>query len=124
MNLKRRWAWNSAFIAIGLAHTDQTFGTIITGTPATDAASVMNSGSTYGGCPPAAPSWSAFSYYDQLAARTLYPLRAPAPSVTNSGGTPLIHTRRGAGYLLAADEEDRGVTGTRSGGRRDEEHHP
>lgn len=75
---------------IGLAHTDQTFGTIITGTPATDAASVMNSGSTYGGCPPAAPSWSAFSYYDQLAAKTLYPLRAPAPSVTNSGGTPLI----------------------------------
>jgi two-component system copper resistance phosphate regulon response regulator CusR len=46
--------------------------------------------------------------------------------VDESGGTPLIHTRRGAGYLLAAEEEDRGgVTGARTTtARRDEEQRP
>lgn len=58
---------------IGLAHTDQSFGTLIPGTSTSDAGSVMNSGSTYGGCPPAAPSWSWFSSGDQTALRWLYP---------------------------------------------------
>jgi two-component system copper resistance phosphate regulon response regulator CusR len=45
--------------------------------------------------------------------------------VDESGGTQLIHTRRGAGYLLAADEADGGgVTGTRTTVRRDEEQRP
>lgn len=57
---------------IGLAHTDQTFGTLVPGTPTSDGASVMNSGSTYGGCPPAAPDWSSLSGHDQTAVCYLY----------------------------------------------------
>jgi DNA-binding response OmpR family regulator len=45
--------------------------------------------------------------------------------VDESGGTQLILARRGAGYLLAADEADGGgVTGTRTTVRRDEEQRP
>jgi two-component system copper resistance phosphate regulon response regulator CusR len=45
--------------------------------------------------------------------------------VDEAGGTPLIHTRRGAGYLLATDEDDRGgATGARTATRRDEEPRP
>jgi hypothetical protein len=58
---------------VGLTHTDQTFGTLIPGTNTSDAGSVMNSGSTYGGCPPVAPGWSAFSSGDATALRWLYP---------------------------------------------------
>jgi two-component system copper resistance phosphate regulon response regulator CusR len=45
--------------------------------------------------------------------------------VDDAGGTPLIHTRRGAGYLLAAEADERGsATGTRTTARRDEEQRP
>ncbi|MBV9109648.1 MAG: hypothetical protein JO306_09610 [Gemmatimonadetes bacterium] len=57
----------------GLMHTDQSNGTLVPGTNTSDAGSVMNSGSTYGGCPPAAPSWSSFSVGDLTAIRYLYP---------------------------------------------------
>jgi hypothetical protein len=63
---------------IGLAHTDQGGGSLLPGTPGWDGASVMNSGETHGGCPPVAPTWSAFSEYDLMALRALYPL----PSVS------------------------------------------
>jgi hypothetical protein len=64
---------------IGFAHTDQSsFGTIVPGTPSSsDGGSVMNSGNTYQGCPPAAPDWSWFSSYDQVAMRYLYPVPPP-----------------------------------------------
>ena len=77
---------------IGLTHTNESYGTIVSGTPGSDAGSVMNSGNFYGSsnCPPAFPDWSSFSSYDQIAARTLYPLPAPSLSVTNSGGNPLL----------------------------------
>lgn len=70
---------------IGLAHTDQSsFGTQVPGTPSSsDAASVMNSGATYPGCPPAAPDWSWFSGYDQVAAQYLYPIPPPT-GLTNT----------------------------------------
>jgi len=66
---------------IGLAHTDQSFGTLIPGTNTSDGGSVMNSGASYPGCPPVAPSWSGFSAGDQTALRWLY----PGPSVSISG---------------------------------------
>ncbi|HLM68195.1 MAG TPA: M57 family metalloprotease [Longimicrobium sp.] len=76
---------------IGMAHTDQSFGTLVPGTPTSDGGSVMNSGNTYGGCPPAAPSWSGFSSNDQKAARYLYPLPAPSGLTSvNSGGNVLV----------------------------------
>lgn len=76
---------------LGLAHTDQPFYTRVTGTPDSDGGSVMNSGGTYGGCPPQAPSWAGFSYYDQVAPRSLYPLSAP-PGMTGShpNGTVVV----------------------------------
>jgi hypothetical protein len=48
----------------GLLHTNQTDGTIIPGTPATDANSVMNS---------YVLPWNGFTYYDQVAVQVLYP---------------------------------------------------
>jgi hypothetical protein len=48
----------------GLLHTNQTDGTIIPGTPATDANSVMNS---------FVLAWAGFTYYDQVAVQVLYP---------------------------------------------------
>lgn len=66
---------------VGLAHTNTSDGTAVWGTPASDGASVMNSGAAFPGCPPAAPAWSSLSYYDQLAVRNLYPL----PGVTGLG---------------------------------------
>ena len=45
--------------------------------------------------------------------------------VDDAGGTPLIHTRRGAGYLLGVDAADRSTTaGTRGGARRAEDEEP
>ena len=39
--------------------------------------------------------------------------------VDDLGGTPLIHTRRGAGYLLSAEEAERTTaSGTRAAARR------
>lgn len=76
---------------IGFRHTDQSYGTLVFGTPGSDAGSVMNSGNFYGSdCPPSLPAWSSFSSHDQAAARTLYPLPAPSVSVGNSGGSPLL----------------------------------
>jgi hypothetical protein len=49
---------------IGLSHTDGTSGSLVAGTPATDAGSIMNS---------VCLSWSAFTSYDLVAVRTLYP---------------------------------------------------
>jgi hypothetical protein len=48
----------------GLLHTNQTDGTIIPGTPATDANSVMNS---------YVLPWAGFTHYDQVAVQVLYP---------------------------------------------------
>lgn len=48
----------------GLLHTNQTDGTIIPGTPETDANSVMNS---------FVLPWNGFTYYDQVAVQVLYP---------------------------------------------------
>ncbi len=48
----------------GLLHTNQTDGTIIPGTPATDANSVMNS---------FVLAWAGFTNYDQVAVQVLYP---------------------------------------------------
>ena len=45
--------------------------------------------------------------------------------VDDAGGTPLIHTRRGAGYLLGVDTADRSATAvTRGGARRSEDEEP
>ena len=45
--------------------------------------------------------------------------------VDDAGGTPLIHTRRGAGYLLGVEAADRSTTaGTRGGARRAEDEEP
>ena len=45
--------------------------------------------------------------------------------VDDAGGTALIHTRRGAGYLLGVDAADRSTTaGTRGGARRAEDEEP
>jgi hypothetical protein len=74
----------------GLHHTDQSFGTQIPNTPTSDPASVMNSGDAFGGCPPAAPSWSGFSSYDITAVRYLYPHPRAVLTVSNSGGYPLL----------------------------------
>jgi hypothetical protein len=83
---------------LGLAHTNSTAGTQISGTPTSDAASVMNSGG--GSCPPAAPNWSAFSAGDQTAARTLYPLPWPTPTASASGtGTALVSWNALSGAL-------------------------
>lgn len=71
---KRTWIMTHELgHTFGLMHTDQGSGTLVPGTNTSDAASVMNSGSTYGGCPPAAPSWSSFSTGDLTAVRWLYP---------------------------------------------------
>lgn len=78
---------------VGFRHTDQSYGTLVFGTPGSDAGSVMNSGNFYGSssnCAPTVPDWSSFSSYDQIAAQTLYPLPAPSASVANSGGNPLL----------------------------------
>ena len=45
--------------------------------------------------------------------------------VDDAGGAPLIHTRRGAGYLLGVEAADRSTTaGTRGGARRAEDEEP
>jgi len=75
---------------LGLAHTNSSNGTLIAGTPSSDAGSVMNSGAAFPGCPPAAPTWSAFSSGDQLAARTLYPLPVPSLTVSYVSGQPVL----------------------------------
>lgn len=49
---------------LGLTHTDQSYGTLIPGTPDVDANSVMNSV-----CLP----WNGFTFYDVTAIKTLYP---------------------------------------------------
>jgi hypothetical protein len=49
---------------LGLSHTDGTYGTLVAGTPITDASSVMNAVCLY---------WSAFSSYDLQAIRAVYP---------------------------------------------------
>lgn len=50
--------------SVGFTHTNGTYGSIVTGTPELDPSSVMNSV-----CLP----WSAFTSYDLLAFRTVYP---------------------------------------------------
>jgi hypothetical protein len=50
--------------ALGLSHTDGTYGSLITGTPTRDPYSVMNALCQY---------WSGFSAYDQKAITTVYP---------------------------------------------------
>ncbi|HET7234400.1 MAG TPA: M57 family metalloprotease [Longimicrobium sp.] len=74
---------------LGLAHTNSSDGTHISGTPTSDAGSVMNSGGS--SCPPAAPNWSAFSAGDQAAVFALYPMPGPSVSATQglSGNTVL-----------------------------------
>jgi hypothetical protein len=74
---------------VGLGHTDQS-GTLVSGTPSSDAGSVMNSGGFYGGCPPAAPDWWTFSYYDAFAVRSLYPLPVPTPTVADVSGQAVV----------------------------------
>jgi len=49
---------------IGFTHTDGNYGSLVPGTPVTDAQSVMNS---------FVLSWAGFTYYDQVATRTVYP---------------------------------------------------
>jgi hypothetical protein len=49
---------------LGFTHTNETYGTLINGTPVTDASSVMNS---------VCLSWSSFTNYDLTAFRTIYP---------------------------------------------------
>jgi hypothetical protein len=58
---------------------------LIPGTPTSgnDGASVMN-GQT------GLTSWGGFSYYDQYAARSMYPLLVPAATVSNSGGSTVV----------------------------------
>ena len=76
---------------LGLGHTNSGDGSLITGTPSSDAASVMNSGAAYPGCPPSAPAWSSLSSNDEKALRVLYPLPVPgALSAGNSGGQVLL----------------------------------
>jgi len=78
---------------IGFAHTDQSsFGTRVPGTPSSsDGGSVMNSGATYGGCPPAAPDWSSFSSYDDMAMQYMHPIPAPTGMVgTHPSGTVVL----------------------------------
>lgn len=76
---------------IGLGHTNTSDGSQITGTPPSDGASVMNSGAAYPGCPPSAPDWSALSYYDEAAVRSLYPLPSvTGVTATNSGGEVIV----------------------------------
>jgi hypothetical protein len=50
--------------AFGFGHTNSTYGTLVPGTPDSDGYSVMNS---------VCKNWSAFSSYDLLAIRTIYP---------------------------------------------------
>jgi hypothetical protein len=50
--------------AFGFGHTNSTYGSLVPGTPDSDGYSVMNS---------VCKSWSAFSSYDLLAFRTIYP---------------------------------------------------
>lgn len=50
---------------IGFNHTDGTYGTIVPGTPEVDPNSVMNS---------FVLPWAGFTYYDQVAVKTVYPL--------------------------------------------------
>jgi hypothetical protein len=50
--------------AFGFGHTNSTYGTLVPGTPDADGYSVMNS---------VCKNWSAFSSYDLLAIRTIYP---------------------------------------------------
>jgi hypothetical protein len=50
--------------AFGFGHTNSTYGTLVPGTPDSDGYSVMNS---------VCKNWSAFSSYDLLAFRTIYP---------------------------------------------------
>jgi hypothetical protein len=50
--------------SIGFTHTDQTYGSLIPGTPVTDANSVMNS---------IVLPWSGFTPYDLVAVTTIYP---------------------------------------------------
>ncbi|GAB4091400.1 hypothetical protein GCM10028786_03260 [Flaviaesturariibacter terrae] len=50
--------------AFGFGHTNSTYGTLVPGTPNSDASSIMNS---------VCLSWSAFTTYDLLAIRTVYP---------------------------------------------------
>jgi hypothetical protein len=50
--------------AFGFGHTNSTYGTLVSGTPDSDGYSVMNS---------VCKNWSAFSTYDLLAFRTVYP---------------------------------------------------
>jgi hypothetical protein len=49
---------------LGLSHTGGTYGSLVAGTPISDAASVMNAVAGY---------WKAFSAYDLQAIRTVYP---------------------------------------------------
>ena len=51
--------------AFGFGHTNSTYGMLVTGTPNTDAGSIMNS---------VCLTWSAFTTYDKLAIKTVYPL--------------------------------------------------
>lgn len=85
---------------LGLAHTNTSDGSHIAGTPTTDSASVMNDGSFYGGNPPNAPSWSAFSPYDEAALRALYPLPAVTGlTATNAGGEVFLAWNAVAGAV-------------------------
>jgi hypothetical protein len=97
---------------IGLAHTDQTFGTQLSATPTSDGASVMNSGNAFGsGCPPAAPAWTWFSNHDQVAMQTLYPIpTASGLSVSHpSGMTVVSWDPSGALYYQVQRVEERAV---------------
>lgn len=49
---------------VGFTHTDQTYGSLINGTPVTDPSSVMNS---------VCLSWAGFTNYDVTAFKTIYP---------------------------------------------------
>lgn len=74
---------------LGLAHTDQSFGSLVPGTPTSDPGSVMNSGGIFGSaCPIALTGWTWFSSYDVTAMRTLYPLPSPSASLAYPSGTP------------------------------------
>src|SRR5207249_11589204 len=50
--------------ALGLTQTDGTFGALVSGTPTTETGSIMNGVCSY---------WTAFTNYDLLAFRTVYP---------------------------------------------------
>jgi Dual-action HEIGH metallo-peptidase len=97
---------------IGLAHTNQTFGTQLSATPTSDGSSVMNSGSAFGGgCPPAAPAWSWFSSYDQVAMQALYPIPAASGlSVSHPSGVTVVSwDPSGALYYQVQRVEERAV---------------